>query len=99
MPSRFEPCGLSQMYAQRFGSLPIGHQTGGLAETITDGETGFLFDRPSTESFLGGVRRAFAAFSAKDRLDAMRRSAMARSFSWGISAACYSALYRKALSS
>ena len=41
MPSRFEPCGLSQMYAQRFGSLPIGHQTGGLAETITDGETGF----------------------------------------------------------
>ena len=60
MPSRFEPCGLSQMYAQRFGSLPIGHQTGGLAETITDGETGFLFDRPSTESFLGGIRRAFA---------------------------------------
>jgi hypothetical protein len=43
MPSRFEPCGLSQMYAQRFGSLPIGHQTGGLAETIVDGETGFLF--------------------------------------------------------
>ena len=62
MPSRFEPCGLSQMYAQRFGSLPIGHQTGGLAETITDGETGFLFSQPSIESFLGGVRRAFSAF-------------------------------------
>ena len=99
MPSRFEPCGLSQMYAQKFGSLPIGHQTGGLAETITDGETGFLFDRPSTESFLGGVRRAFATFMAKDRLNSMRRSAMSRSFSWDISAACYSALYRKALSS
>ena len=56
MPSRFEPCGLSQMYAQRFGSLPIGHQTGGLAETITDGETGFLFAQPSAESFLGGIR-------------------------------------------
>ena len=97
MPSRFEPCGLSQMYAQRFGSLPIGHQTGGLAETIKDGETGFLFSQPSTESFLGGVRRAFEAFSAKDRLDAMRRSAMARSFSWDISAACYSALYRKTI--
>ncbi|MFX5472277.1 glycosyltransferase, partial [Acinetobacter baumannii] len=53
MPSRFEPCGLSQMYAQRFGSLPIGHQTGGLAETIQDGETGFLFEKPSTESFIG----------------------------------------------
>ncbi|MDI4232809.1 glycogen synthase GlgA [Bradyrhizobium sp. 31Argb] len=95
MPSRFEPCGLSQMYAQRFGSLPIGHQTGGLAETIKDGETGFLFPQPSPESFLGGVRRAFEAFVAKERLDAMRRSAMARSFSWSISAALYGALYRK----
>ncbi|MBV9565230.1 MAG: glycogen synthase GlgA [Bradyrhizobium sp.] len=95
MPSRFEPCGLSQMYAQRFGSLPIGHQTGGLAETITDGETGFLFSQPSIDSFLGGIRRAFATFRAKDRLDSMRRSAMARSFSWDMSAAYYSALYRK----
>src|ERR1700675_224135 len=66
MPSRFEPCGLSQMYAQKFGSLPIGHQTGGLAEPIMDGETGFLFSQPSTESFLGGIRRA--TFVAKDRL-------------------------------
>jgi starch synthase len=98
MPSRFEPCGLSQMYAQRFGSLPIGHQTGGLAETITDGETGFLFAQPSAESFLGGIRRAFSAFMAKDRLDLMRRSAMARSFSWEISAACYGALYQKTVS-
>ena len=95
MPSRFEPCGLSQMYAQRFGSLPIGRSTGGLAETITDGETGFLFDQPSTESFVGGIRRAFGAFMTKDRLDWMRRSAMARSFSWDLSAACYSALYKK----
>ena len=69
MPSRFEPCGLSQMYAQRFGSLPIGHQTGGLAETIEDGETGFLFSQPSAESFLGGVRRAFDTFRTKDRLE------------------------------
>jgi starch synthase len=98
MPSRFEPCGLSQMYAQRFGSLPIGHQTGGLAETITDGETGFLFTKPSVESFLGGVRRAFSTFVSKERLDTMRRSAMARSFSWDLSAACYSALYRKTAS-
>lgn len=98
MPSRFEPCGLSQMYAQRFGSLPIGHQTGGLAETISDGETGFLFPQPSKESFLGGVRRAFTAFRAKDRLNSMRRHAMARSFSWDLSAACYGALYRKTAS-
>jgi starch synthase len=95
MPSRFEPCGLSQMYAQRFGSLPIGHQTGGLAETITDGETGFLFSQPSIDSFLGGVRRAFSTFVSKDRLDSMRRSAMARTFSWDLSASLYNALYRK----
>ncbi len=98
MPSRFEPCGLSQMYAQRFGSLPIGRQTGGLAETIVDGETGFLFSQPSTESFLGGIRRAFTTFVTKDRLNSMRQSAMARSFGWNVSAACYGALYRKALS-
>jgi starch synthase len=98
MPSRYEPCGLSQMYAQRFGSLPIGHQTGGLAETIVDGETGFLFTKPSTESLLGGICRAFATYGAKDRLNSMRRRAMSKSFSWSISAACYSALYRKAVS-
>jgi|GEM_PF-6003962 len=63
-----------------------------------DGETGFLFAQPSTESLLGGIRRAFTTFMAKDRLDSMRRSAMSRSFSWGVSAACYNALYRKAVS-
>ena len=47
MPSRFEPCGLSQMYAQRFGAIPIARRTGGLGETIHDGKTGFLFDRPN----------------------------------------------------
>src|ERR1700724_716170 len=98
MPSRFEPCGLSQMYAQRFGSLPIGHQTGGLGGTTTHRENRFLFDRPSTESFLSGIRRAFSTYLAKDRLDSMRRSAMSRSFSWDVSAACYGALYRKTVS-
>ena len=63
-----------------------------------DGETGFLFAQPSTESFLGGIRRAFTTFMAKDRLDSMRRSAMSQSFSWDASAALYGALYRKALS-
>jgi starch synthase len=96
MPSRFEPCGLSQMYAQRFGSLPIGHQTGGLAETIEDGKTGFLFRRPSAEEFLGGVCRAFSAFGSTRRLNTMRRNAMAQDFSWQKSAASYADLYRRA---
>jgi len=94
MPSRFEPCGLSQMYAQRFGSLPIGRKTGGLAETIADGKTGFLFRDPSPESFLGGIVRAFATYGSKPALNRMRESAMALSFSWTRSASSYKAIYR-----
>jgi len=95
MPSRFEPCGLSQMYAQRFGSLPIGHHTGGLAETIEDGKTGFLFREASVEGFLGGVCRAFSTFGSRARLNTMRRNAMARVFSWRNSASSYAELYRR----
>ena len=97
MPSRFEPCGLSQMYAQRFGSLPIGHRTGGLAETIVDGETGFLFDGVSAPGFLGSLCRAFSTFGMKDQLDHMRRSAMAQGFSWSSSAKSYATLYNTAM--
>ncbi len=93
MPSRFEPCGLSQMYAQRFGSLPLGHNTGGLAETIKDGVTGFLFSEPSSESFMGAVCRAFGTFSSKRRLNHMRSHAMAQTFGWSRSAAAYRSLY------
>jgi starch synthase len=93
-PSRVEPCGLSQMYAQRFGSLPIGRKTGGLAETISDGHTGFLFPDASPESFLTGIVRAFATYGSKRSLYRMRASAMAQSFSWTNSASSYSAIYR-----
>jgi starch synthase len=96
-PSRFEPCGLSQMYAQRFGSLPIGHRTGGLAETILDGETGFLFGKPSNDSFLAGLCRAFSTFGMKDRVDRMRRAAMGQAFSWTDSAKAYAALYEASI--
>jgi starch synthase len=95
MPSRFEPCGLSQMYAQRFGSLPIGHKTGGLAETIRDGETGFLFSEPSSTSFLGAVCRAFGTYGRKRLLNLMRGEAMAQSFEWTKPALAYRALYQK----
>ncbi len=93
MPSRFEPCGLSQMYAQRFGALPIGTQTGGLAETIIDGETGFLISEPSRNSLLRGISRALEAFGAKPRLNKMRESAMAQDFGWKRSANRYRELY------
>lgn len=81
------------MYAQRFGSLPIGRQTCGLSETIVDGETGFLFSDVSPESLLGGISRAIAAFRAKDRLNRMRERAMSQRFGWRHSARNYGQLY------
>ncbi|GGH23051.1 glycogen synthase 1 [Alsobacter metallidurans] len=97
MPSRFEPCGLSQMYAQRFGSLPVARATGGLAETIEDGETGFLFETSSLGSFLGAVYRAFDAYRSRARLAEMRRAAMACDRSWANPAQGYARLFGQAL--
>jgi starch synthase len=97
MPSRFEPCGLSQMYAQRFGSLPIARRTGGLADSIEDGLTGFLFRPISVEACLEAVTRAFNAFGNRDIFMAMRKSAMARNFGWAKPALSYQQLYRRTI--
>jgi starch synthase len=93
MPSRFEPCGLSQMYAQRYGSLPVAHSTGGLADTIDDGETGFLFSDLSMSGLMDGVMRAFESFASQRRMVEMRRRAMRRPQNWLQSARRYNALY------
>lgn len=95
MPSRFEPCGLTQMQAQRYGTLPIAHATGGLADTIEDGETGFLFSDLSGDGLFGACRRAFDVYADADVLAEMRQAAMARSFHWSGAAAEYEALYAK----
>ncbi|WP_104202263.1 glycogen synthase GlgA [Billgrantia saliphila] len=95
MPSRFEPCGLSQMYAQRFGSLPIAHRTGGLADTIEHGVTGFLFDEVNQGSFMQAVQQAFSAYHATELFYAMRRAAMTGRYHWRQSIAPYTRLYRK----
>ncbi|KMO12770.1 glycogen synthase GlgA [Methylobacterium indicum] len=95
MPSRFEPCGLAQMYAQRYGSLPIVHRTGGLADTVEDGVTGFLFGESSLKGLSGAIRRAFDVFASKRRLGAMRRNAMSREFGWDQAADGYSSLYTR----
>jgi starch synthase len=97
MPSRFEPCGLSQMYAQRFGSLPIAHKTGGLADTIEDGVTGFLFKEASLAALLSAVYRAVDAYGSRRKLNSMRRAAMARSFEWQRSARRYKKVYDRAI--
>jgi starch synthase len=95
IPSRFEPCGLTQMQAQRYGSLPIAHATGGLADTIEDGVTGFLFSDFSGKGLHAACRRAFAAYADPASLDRMRRAAMARRFPWAESADAYRELYRR----
>ncbi|GHC29506.1 glycogen synthase [Kushneria pakistanensis] len=95
MPSRFEPCGLSQMYAQRFGSLPIAHRTGGLADTIEDGVTGFLFDELSQQDFQKAIDRAFRIFGCTELFYAMRRAAMAIHYQWRLSVTPYRRLYHQ----
>ena len=95
MPSRFEPCGLTQMQAQRYGTLPIAHRTGGLADTIEDGETGFLFSDLSGDGLFGACLRAFEAFEDADVLSEMRQAAMARSFAWSGAAAEYEQVYAR----
>lgn len=97
MPSRFEPCGLSQMYAQRFGSLPIAHRTGGLADTIEDGVNGFLFDEMTLESYMQAIDRAVSVFNATDLFYAMRRAAMSSRYQWREAVKPYLTLYKAAL--
>jgi starch synthase len=93
MPSRYEPCGLSQMYSLRYGTVPIVRGTGGLEDTV-DPDTGFKFHGYSREGLLWAIRQALLAW--KDRrtwLERMRRG-MAKDFSWDASAAGYQRLYR-----
>ena len=97
MPSRFEPCGLTQMQAQRYGALPIAHATGGLADTIDDGTTGFLFSTLTAGWIDGGVPPGIRRLSGRRPTGEMRRAAMARSFGWAAAAAEYEALYRRLL--
>ena len=106
MPSRFEPCGLSQMYAQRYGTLPVAHKTGGLADTIVDATpatlksataTGFLFDTANVEDLMSGLTRALAMLTDDSSTARMRKAAMARDFSWKTSAHRYLDLYRELL--
>jgi starch synthase len=97
MPSRFEPCGLSQMYAQRCGSLPVACKVGGLADTIEDGVTGLLFEKPSVPSFCSAIGRAFHVFASRQKLDDMRRAAMMRRWGWQGSATRYESVYLRAL--
>jgi starch synthase len=95
MPSRFEPCGLNQMYSQRYGTPPVARATGGLSDTIQDGVTGFLFGPARADALAGAVRRAIALRTDADAWRAMQRAGMARDFSWSAAARRYAGLYQR----
>jgi len=98
MPSRFEPCGLSQIIAMRFGTLPIVRQTGGLADTVRDGYTGFVFKHYDKHAFLWAIQRAVDIYyHQKDYWRKMQIRAMKKDFSWKKSAKKYIWLYKKAI--
>jgi starch synthase len=97
MPSQYEPCGLTQMRAQRYGTLPVARRVGGLADTIEDGVTGFLFDAFTTSDFLSACVRAIDHYHHPDVWTAMQREAMARDFGWERSELKYREVYRRAL--
>jgi starch synthase len=98
MPSLYEPCGLTQMRAQRYGTIPVARRVGGLADTIEDGITGFLFDDYTTEDFMRAAVRAVDHYNDPEGWRAMMRDAMSRDFGWEKSEARYRQAYRKVVS-
>lgn len=101
MPSQSEPCGLAQMVALRYGTIPIVRETGGLNDTISDSGdgkgNGFTFKLYNAHDMLNTVWRALAGFEDKDGWDILRRRAMECDNSWGVSAGAYIRLYREVI--
>jgi starch synthase len=95
MPSRFEPCGMNQMYSQRYGTPPVANATGGLVDTIADGETGYLMKELSAKGLVEAVQRALAAFRDQSTWRRVQRAGMARDFGWGAAARAYADIYRR----
>ncbi len=94
VPSRYEPCGLGQIYALRYGTVPVVRATGGLEDTV-DESTGFKFADYTGAALLGALRAALAAFRDPEQWRARMLRGMAKDFSWEDSAAQYAALYRR----
>jgi len=104
MPSRFEPCGLNQMYSQRYGAPPLVRATGGLADSVSDDDpasgrtgTGFVLAGDTVAGFAATVERALAAWQDRPRWQAIQQAGMQRNFGWQASAAAYVDVYRQAI--
>jgi starch synthase len=96
MPSRYEPCGLGQLIALSYGTLPLVRATGGLADTIDEGVNGFVFTEYVPSAFLDATKRALAAFSENETWEKLVRRAFAARYSWGQSAERYVELFSRA---
>lgn len=103
VPSRFEPCGLTQLYALRYGTLPLVRRVGGLADTVVDASadsvradraTGFVFAEAHSQALGARIREACELYGERDAWRQVQRRAMAQNYSWDDSAANYEALYR-----
>jgi len=102
MPSRYEPCGLHQMHAMRYGAVPVARATGGLDDTVDEGQppsegTGFKFEPYSAEAMLEALGRALAAHGDPDVWRRIMQNGMGRDFSWRAAATRYDDLYRQAI--
>jgi starch synthase len=104
MPSRFEPCGMNQMYSQRYGTVPIVHATGGLADSVTDcteetlaagTATGLVFSPCTSDEMLRAIQRAQQLYGAPATWRAIQAAGMRRDFSWTASATRYAGIYRR----
>ncbi len=93
MPSRYEPCGLNQIYSLRYGTVPVVRATGGLRDTVRDGATGFSFGPYTVEAMLDAVRRALTAYRNPVAWRRMQKAGMAEDFGWTASAREYLGLY------
>ena len=97
VPSLYEPCGLTQMTSQRYGALPVARRVGGLADTIADGQTGFLFDAYSPAALADAVGQALDTYRTPSQWAWLVEHAIEQDFSWGPSALEYAAVYRRVL--
>ena len=107
VPSRFEPCGLTQMYGLRYGTVPVVRRVGGLADTVVDAGsvespaaagTGFVFDAAQAHALQDALSRAFGSFRQPKAWAALMQRGMAQSLSWDGPALSYMALYERACS-
>ncbi|MDD5145973.1 MAG: glycogen/starch synthase [Candidatus Pacebacteria bacterium] len=95
MPSRFEPCGLGQMIAMRYGAIPVVRKTGGLADTVKNNKTGFLFEKYESSELLKTVKLALNVYKNKKAWAKIVKMAMSQDFSWQKSSKEYLKLYKK----